>query len=81
MLCPIQCTTCGCPVGDKEALFRHMRAERVREIFAERGTAPAQAMTDAGLQIDCRDIFELLGIGPDCCRMTLAASMVFEDYH
>ena len=81
MLCPVVCFTCGCPVGDVEDIFRHMRAARVRGILAERGTAATQAAVDAGLQVDCGDILDRLGIDHDCCRKTLVTAMVFRDYY
>jgi DNA-directed RNA polymerase subunit N (RpoN/RPB10) len=81
MLCPVLCFTCGCPVGDVAALFRHMRAARVRAVLAERGTAPALAAADAGLQIDCSDILDQLCIDNDCCRKTLVTAMIFSDYY
>ena len=81
MLVPILCMTCGCPIGDREDLFLHMRAERVRKILKERGTIPTQAAIDVGLQLDCRDILELLGITEDCCKMHLTSAMIFSDYY
>jgi len=81
MLVPVQCLTCGCPIGDVEDLFRHMRAERVRKILAERGTTATQAAADAGLQIDCSDILQVLGIVNDCCRAHLTSTMNFLDYY
>jgi DNA-directed RNA polymerase subunit N (RpoN/RPB10) len=81
MLVPILCFSCGCPIGDKEDLFRHMRAVRVREVLAARGTAPTQAPIDAGLQIECADILEQLGIVNDCCRAHLITAMNFADYY
>jgi DNA-directed RNA polymerase subunit N (RpoN/RPB10) len=81
MLVPILCLTCGCPIGDKEDIFRHLRAERVRSILKERGTTATQAAVDGGLQIDCEDILDLLGIVHDCCRGHLVSAMVFSDYY
>lgn len=81
MLVPIVCFTCGCPVGDREDLFRHMRAELVRRVLGERGTAPTQAAIDAGLRVDCADILDLLGVVNDCCRLHLVTAMVFADYY
>lgn len=81
MLVPILCFTCGCAIGDKADLFRHMRAKRVREILKSRGTTATQAAADAGLQIDCEDILDLLEIRNDCCRGHLVSAMVFADYY
>jgi DNA-directed RNA polymerase subunit N (RpoN/RPB10) len=81
MLVPVLCFTCGCPVGDVEDLFRHMRAARVRAILAERGTTATQAAADAGLQIDCSDILDRLGVVHDCCRKALVTAMIFADYY
>ena len=81
MLVPILCLTCGCPIGDKEDLFRHMRAERVRAALKARGTTATQAAIDPDLQIDCSDILELLGVAHDCCRAHLVSAMVFSDYY
>jgi len=79
MLTPVLCFTCGCPVGDVEDLFRHMRTALVRETLAERGTTATQAAADAGLRIDVRDILERLGIVNDCCRKSLVTAMIFAD--
>jgi DNA-directed RNA polymerase subunit N (RpoN/RPB10) len=83
MLVPVLCFTCGCPVGDVEDLFHQMRAARVRAILAERGTTATQAAVDGGLQIDCSDILDKLGIKKEnyCCRKVLATAMVFTDYY
>jgi DNA-directed RNA polymerase subunit N (RpoN/RPB10) len=81
MLTPVTCFTCGCPVGDKEDLFRHMRAALVRATLAERGTQPTQAASDAGLQIDCREILDRLQVTGDCCRKALVTAMIFTDYY
>jgi hypothetical protein len=81
MHCPVLCFSCGYPVGDVEALFRHMRAARVRSALARRGTAATQAAVDAGLQVDCGDILDRLKISNDCCRKTLVTAMVFRDYY
>jgi DNA-directed RNA polymerase subunit N (RpoN/RPB10) len=81
MLTPIVCLTCGCPIGDIEDLFRHMRAARVRELLGERGTDVSQAAIDVGLQLDCSDILELLGVRNDCCRAHLVSAMIFDDYY
>ena len=81
MLVPILCFTCGCPIGDKEDLFRHLRAEKVREILKDRKTVATQAMIDAGLQIDCSDILDRLGIVYDCCRAHLISAMIYSDYY
>jgi DNA-directed RNA polymerase subunit N (RpoN/RPB10) len=74
------CFTCGLPVDDRGDIFRHMRAERVRAVLAERGTTATQAAVDSGLQIDCRDILEALGVDNDCCRKTMISAMQFSDY-
>ena len=81
MLVPVTCFTCGGPVGDVEDLFRHMRAAHVREVLAARGTAATHAAADAGLQIDCSDILDSLGITADCCRKVLVTAMDFADYY
>ena len=81
MLTPVVCVTCGCPIGDREDLFRHMRTQRVREILASRGTTPAQASADAGLQIECGDILDALEVRNECCRAHLTTAMIFSDYY
>lgn len=81
MLVPVTCLTCGCPIGDKDDLFQHLRAERVREVLKKRGTAAAAAAVDRGLQIDCSDILDLLGIPHDCCRAHLVTAMKFSDLY
>jgi DNA-directed RNA polymerase subunit N (RpoN/RPB10) len=83
MLTPVVCLTCGCALGDKEDLFRHLRGARVREVLAARGTTATQAAADAGLQIDCSDILTLLGIPEEreCCRGHLVSAMIFFDYY
>ena len=81
MLVPVCCFTCGCPIGDKEDLFRHLRAERVRAALAARDTAATQAAADGGLQVDCEDILARLGVAHDCCRAHLITAMCFCDYY
>ena len=81
MLVPVICFTCGCPVGDVEDLFLHMRAEKIRAILAERGTTASQAAADAGLQVDCSDILDKLGIKYDCCRKVLVTAMIYSNYY
>jgi len=81
MLTPILCITCGCPIGDVEDLFRHLRAEKTRALLGERGTAANQAAVDSGLQVDCEDILDLLGIAHDCCRGHLVTAVVFPDWY
>ena len=81
MLLVIVCFSCGCPVGDKADLYRHMRAARVREVLAARGTIPTQAAADAGLQIPCGDILDALGIVNDCCRKCFTTAMVYSDHY
>lgn len=81
MLTPVVCFTCGCAVGDKAGIFRHLRAERVRTILAERGTVPERVMADSGLQIDCSDILDSLQIRHDCCRKTIATAMIYTDWY
>lgn len=81
MLTPIICFDCGRSVGDKEDLFRYMRAERVKKVLSEHGTIAAQAPADAGLQIDCSDILTDLEVHMDCCRKTLVSALIFADIH
>jgi DNA-directed RNA polymerase subunit N (RpoN/RPB10) len=58
-----------------------MRAKRVSQVLQARKTAASQAAIDAGLQIDCSDILDLLGIKEDCCRGHLVSAMEFFDYY
>ena len=81
MLTPVLCFTCGFPIGDVEVLFQHMRADRIREILAKRGTTATQAAVDAGLQFDCGDILDKLKVTHDCCRKALVTAMIFTDYY
>lgn len=81
MLVPIVCFTCGCPLGDVEDLFQQWRAERVKAALDARGTIATQAAVDPGLQIECEDILEALGIRYDCCRAHLVSAMLFCDYY
>jgi DNA-directed RNA polymerase subunit N (RpoN/RPB10) len=80
MLTPVTCFTCGIPIGDKEDLFRLLRARRVREVLAKTGTSARLAVADSSLQVDCSDIMDRLCVKRDCCRMHLATAMVFSDY-
>jgi DNA-directed RNA polymerase subunit N (RpoN/RPB10) len=80
MLVPVVCFTCGLAIGDREDLFRHMRAERVRALLKSRGTTATQAAVDVGLEIDCTDILDLLGVTELCCRTHLVTAMGFADY-
>jgi DNA-directed RNA polymerase subunit N (RpoN/RPB10) len=81
MLIPILCFTCGVSLGDKDDLFREMRAERTREVLRARGTSPSQVAVDADLQLDCSDILTALDVRHDCCRAHLVAAMNFSDYY
>jgi DNA-directed RNA polymerase subunit N (RpoN/RPB10) len=81
MLIPILCFSCGCAIGDRGDLFRHMRAKRVEQILKGRGTIARQAAIDVGLQIDCSDILDKLGVVNDCCRTHLVIAMEFGDYY
>jgi DNA-directed RNA polymerase subunit N (RpoN/RPB10) len=81
MLVPIRCITCGYPIGRVAVLFRQIRAKRVAELLKGRMVIPTQTMIDAQLQIDMSDIFELLGIHLDCCRVHLGTAMDFRDYY
>lgn len=80
---PPTCLTCGCPIGDVGTLYRHLRIKRIKEALAARGTTATQAAIDAGLQIDCGDILERLGIPEerDCCRGCLVTTVSFEDLY
>ena len=80
MLVPIVCCTDGYPIGDVACLFQLMRARRIAEVLGARGTVAAHAASDAGLQIDCSDILDRLGVKHDCCRKTLATAMLFDQY-
>lgn len=79
MLQLVICTTCGLPIGDVAPLYQEMKNDIVRKLLEERGTAPTQAAIDAGLQVDCTEIYELLHIKNGCCRMRLASCMLFND--
>ena len=83
MWIPCLCVTCGCPIGDIGTLFRHLRAKRVQEVLAARGTTATQAAVDAGLQIDCEDILDRLGLPPErsCCRGHLVTAVLFSDFY
>jgi DNA-directed RNA polymerase subunit N (RpoN/RPB10) len=81
MLVPIQCFSCGLPIGDRADLFRTMREKRVRQILQKRGTIAPQAAIDVGLQVDCSDILDLLGVVEDCCRLHLVSAMEFSDVY
>ncbi len=81
MLVPILCFTCGLPIGDRADLFCAMRAKRVRETLKTRGTVAPQAEIDVGLQLDCSDILDSLGIMNDCCRAHIVSAMIFSDFY
>ena len=81
MITPVLCFTCGLPIGDRGDLFRAMRAKRARQILQARGTVAQQAAVDVGLQIDCSDILDLLGVTEDCCRSHLVSAMEFSDFY
>lgn len=80
MLTPVTCFSCGCPIGDVDDLFRHLRAARVRAALEAQDVAP-DAAASARLQIDCCDLFGLLGIASDCCRMHLSTAIRFQDVY
>lgn len=83
MLIPVRCFTCGYPIGRVAALFRFIRARRVREYLKGRQVIPTQVMADAQLQIDMSDVFDRLAIprDSDCCRVHLTSAMDFRDYY
>lgn len=81
MLPPVVCFTCGFPIGDVAEIFLHLRAARVRAALEARGTAAAEAAVDSGLQVDCSDVLDALGLRYDCCRMHLVTAMVFTDHY
>lgn len=83
MLIPIRCITCGYPIGKIAALFRTIRAARVKEYLKGRAIVPTQTLIDAHLHIDMSDVFAKLGIpaDPDCCRTHLSTAMDFRDYY
>ena len=81
MLVPILCFTCGSAIGDVEDLYLSMRAARVAAALAENDTAAVAASIDPKLQIDCRDILELLNVRFDCCRAHLITCMQFSDLY
>jgi DNA-directed RNA polymerase subunit N (RpoN/RPB10) len=86
MLVPIQCMSCGCAIGDKEDLFRHMVGEMSLPIHRFQDdrppTIPGQAEPIVDPESTGRDaIFELLGIYHDCCRTHLISAMIFTDYY
>ena len=68
-------------MGDKEDLFLSMRANKAMAILAERGTVVSQAAVDVGLQIECGDILDELGVYEDCCRKTMLTAMCFLDFY
>ena len=81
MLVPILCLTCGCPIGDKADLFRHLCAQLVQKTLKVRDIAPTQAAIAKDLQIDAEKILESLHIRHDCCRAHMVSAMVFSDYY
>ena len=81
MLVPTVCYSCMYPIGDLEDLFRLMRANKVKQILAERGTVTTQVAIDTGLQLDCSDILDKLFVESYCCRTHLTTSMRFSDYY
>jgi DNA-directed RNA polymerase subunit N (RpoN/RPB10) len=81
MLIPVQCAECGWDTGCMEDLFLHMRGKLVEKALAARGTAVSQTAVDNGLQIECGEILDALGLHADCCRKTMTTSMQFLDYN
>ena len=70
MLVPILCFTCGLPLSDKEDIYNHLKAEKIKSID--------NVESD---DIDCVDILEKLDIMNDCCRMHFITAMIFTDYY
>lgn len=83
MLTPIRCFTCGYPIGRVAALFRAIRAKRVKTYLEGREIVPMQALIDAHMQIDMSDVFRRLAIpdDPNCCRIHLACAMDMREYY
>lgn len=71
MLVPILCFTCGLPLADKEDLYVHLKAEKIKK------------MTNyhPNMDLDCSDILEQLDIVNDCCKMHFITGMIFTDYY
>lgn len=81
MLTPIRCITCGSSIGDIAPFFQILKSRKIEAALTERDTNPNMAIVDAGLQVECKDILESLGVKYDCCRMHLISTMQFNDYY
>ena len=83
MLIPCRCFSCGYPIGRVAALFRVIRAKRVKEYLKGRLVVPAQVLVDAHMQIDMSDVFKRLAIpdDPNCCRIHLSTAMDMREYY
>ncbi len=67
MLTPILCFTCGCPIGDKDDVFKELKKRKIAET--------------KDVNIDCSDILEKLDIKNDCCKMHVISANKFEDLY
>lgn len=79
MLTPVQCVTCGYPVGDVAKPFRHIRAELIQKQTGS--VLNTKAEIDPSLKVDCTKIFEMLHVKSDCCRAVLTTSIEFSKYY
>ena len=78
MLDMIVCVGCGCPIGDKAPLFRHLRAKKMREQLSAADVDPL-FFSISGVSVDCADIFESLEVHNDCCRMHMTTIVPFSE--
>lgn len=81
MLIPCACITCGFPIGQFAAAFVAIRRARVDAALAARGTLPAMAAVDPGVDVELGDVLDALGLELDCCRSAIATKMIFTDYY
>lgn len=72
------CTSCGLPIGDVAGLFQAARAALVAASLEAEDVAPAFAPV-AGLQIECGQILDGLGVTELCCRVHLMSGMEFHE--
>lgn len=79
MLIPVTCFTCGSEIGQKAELFLRIRKKRVAAQVEQMETTPRQALANLAMEMDLTDLFEKLGVWPDCCRTRLATAQIWTE--
>lgn len=81
MLTPVVCFSCGTSIGHVAELFRKLREKCVREDLDKKHISPEMSAIRLDSNLDMTDLFNILQISQDCCRMHLACTVVMSDVY